>query len=74
MSIQQILKSREILVDRPRCAKSGRRAGVFEGDVRPVVPASILRTHPNVTMYLDEPAAARLDRRDASALRRLNRL
>jgi len=29
--------------------------------IAPTVPASILRTHPNATLYLDRDAAARLD-------------
>jgi len=31
-----------------------------EGDITALVPASIIRTHPNVTLFLDEPAASRL--------------
>jgi glucosamine-6-phosphate deaminase len=33
----------------------------MEGDISPAVPASILRTHPNATLYLDRDAAAGLN-------------
>jgi glucosamine-6-phosphate deaminase len=60
MSVQQILKAREIIVIVPDERKAAAVQASLEGDVRPEAPASILRTHPNVTMYLDEPAASRL--------------
>jgi glucosamine-6-phosphate deaminase len=34
------------------------------GPIAPDCPASILRTHPNATLYLDAESAARLPRRD----------
>jgi glucosamine-6-phosphate deaminase len=40
----------------------------LEGDVTPAVPASIVRTHPNVTVYLDEPAASLLSERYKAAV------
>src|SRR4051812_12081634 len=61
MSVRQILKAREILVIVPDARKADAVAATFSGDVRPTVPASILRTHPDVTFYLDEPTASRLD-------------
>jgi glucosamine-6-phosphate deaminase len=61
MSVRQILKAREILVIVPDTRKAEAVAATFSGEVRPMVPASILRTHPDVTFYLDEPAASRLD-------------
>jgi glucosamine-6-phosphate deaminase len=60
MSVQQILKAREIIVIVPDERKAAAVQASLEGDVRPEAPASILRTHPNVTMYLDEAAASRL--------------
>jgi glucosamine-6-phosphate deaminase len=33
----------------------------LEGEVSPLVPASILQTHPNITIYLDTASAALLD-------------
>jgi glucosamine-6-phosphate deaminase len=62
MSVRQILKAREVLVIVPDARKAPAVAATLAGDVSPAVPASILRTHPNVTLYLDEPAASGLDR------------
>jgi glucosamine-6-phosphate deaminase len=61
ISIQQILKAREILVIVPDARKADAVKATLEGEIGPAVPASILRTHPNVTLFLDEPAASRLD-------------
>jgi glucosamine-6-phosphate deaminase len=60
MSIRQILQAREII-----CAVSDTRkmravAACLEGEISPLAPASILRTHPNTTGYLDKSAAALL--------------
>jgi glucosamine-6-phosphate deaminase len=62
MSIQQIMKAREILVIVPDARKADAVQATLAGQVEPAIPASILRNHANVTLYLDEPAAARLDR------------
>ena len=61
ISIQQILEAREILVMVPDARKADAVKATLGGEVSPAVPASILRTHPNVTLFLDEAAAARLD-------------
>ena len=61
MSVRQILKAREILVIVPDARKADAVAATFSSEVRPEVPASILRTHSDVTFYLDEAAASRLD-------------
>jgi len=60
MSIQQMLKAHELIVVVPDERKAAAVREALEGDVTPAVPASILRTHPNVTVYLDEPAASLL--------------
>jgi glucosamine-6-phosphate deaminase len=60
MSIQQILKARQILVIVPDARKAAAVKAALEGKVTPLVPASILQTHPAVTLYLDEPAASAL--------------
>ena len=60
MSIQQMLKAREMIVVVPDERKAAAVREALEGEVTPAVPASILRRHPNVTLYLDEPAASRL--------------
>jgi glucosamine-6-phosphate deaminase len=62
MSVQQMMKTRELLVVVPDERKAAAVKAALEGPLTPLVPASILRTHPNVTLYLDEPAASRLER------------
>jgi glucosamine-6-phosphate deaminase len=61
MSIAQILKAREILVIVPDARKAEAVRATLESEIAPAVPASILRTHANVTVYLDEPAALLVD-------------
>jgi glucosamine-6-phosphate deaminase len=60
MSIQQILRSREIIVAVPDTRKARAVKACLEGEVSPMMPASILRTHPNTTIYLDTDSAALL--------------
>src|SRR5438093_3137560 len=63
MSARQILKSREILAVVPDTRKAQAVKACFEGEISPMAPASILRTHPNVTIYLDRNSAALLSTR-----------
>ena len=56
MSIRQMLNAREMLIIVPDTRKAAAVKATLEGEISPAVPASILRTHPNVTLYLDEPA------------------
>jgi glucosamine-6-phosphate deaminase len=60
MSIQQMLNAREMIIVVPDARKATAVRNALEGDVTPAVPASILRKHPNVTVYLDEAAASLL--------------
>ena len=60
MSVRQILQSKEIIVVVPDERKAKAVKNSLEGDVSPLIPASILRTHPNVTIYLDKDSAALL--------------
>ena len=60
MSVREILRSREILCVVPDGRKANAVKATVEGDISPMVPASILKTHPNTTLYLDQPAAALL--------------
>jgi len=69
MSIRQMMKALELLVVVPDERKAAAVKASLEGPITPLVPASILRTHPNVTLYLDEPAAARLERATIDSLR-----
>jgi glucosamine-6-phosphate deaminase len=60
MSVRQILKAREILAVVPDARKAQAVKACFEGDINPLAPASILRTHPNATVYLDRNSASLL--------------
>ena len=60
MSVRQILKAREILCVVPDARKAQAVKSCFEGEVRPLAPASILRTHPNTTVFLDKLSSALL--------------
>jgi glucosamine-6-phosphate deaminase len=60
MSVRQILKSKELIVVVPDARKAQAVKASLEGDISPMVPASILRTHPNATIYLDRNSAALL--------------
>jgi glucosamine-6-phosphate deaminase len=60
MSVRQILKAKEILAVVPDTRKAQAVKACFEGEISPMVPASILRTHLNATIYLDKNSAALL--------------
>jgi len=60
MSVRQILKTREIICVVPDARKADAVKACLEGDVTPMAPASILRTHANTTLYLDRDSAALL--------------
>ena len=61
MSVRQILKAKEILAVVPDTRKAPAVKACFEGEISPMAPASILRTHPNATLYLDKNSAALLN-------------
>ncbi|HKW62754.1 MAG TPA: glucosamine-6-phosphate deaminase [Candidatus Acidoferrum sp.] len=60
MSVRQILKANEILCIVPDARKAQAVKSCFEGQVSPMAPASILRTHGNTTVFLDKDSAALL--------------
>jgi glucosamine-6-phosphate deaminase len=60
MSVRQILKSREIICVVPDARKAAAVKAGLEGEVSPMVPASILQTHDRTTVYLDAESAALL--------------
>jgi len=60
MSARQILKAREILAVVPDQRKAKAVKACLEGEISPMAPASILRKHPNVTLYLDTASASLL--------------
>ena len=60
MSVRQILSAKEIIVAVPDSRKAQAVKAGIEGEISPMVPASILRNHPNTTIYLDTDSAALL--------------
>ena len=60
MTVRQILKSREIVCVVPDARKAQAVAKCLQGEISPMAPASILRTHPNTTIYLDRDSSALL--------------
>ena len=66
MSVQQILKSREIICVVPEARKAKAVKACIEGEISPWAPASILRTHAATTVFLDDESAALLTSRDRS--------
>ncbi len=62
MSVRQIMKSTRIICSVPDERKAQAVQGAVEGPVSPDCPASILQQHHNCTIYLDPPAASRLNR------------
>jgi glucosamine-6-phosphate deaminase len=60
MSIRQILSARKILCTVPGERKARAVKACLQGPVSPMAPASILQTHPDVTVFLDTASAALL--------------
>ena len=61
MSVRQILKAKEILAVVPESRKAQAVKACFEGEISPMAPASILRTHANANVYLDKESASLLN-------------
>ena len=60
MSVRQTLKAREILAVVPDARKAPAVKLCFEGEISPMAPSSVLGTHANATIYLDEHSASLL--------------
>jgi glucosamine-6-phosphate deaminase len=60
MSIRQILKTKKIMCIVPDARKANAVKACFDAEISPLAPASILRTHPDTTVYLDVNSAALL--------------
>ena len=60
MSVRQILQAREIIAVVPDVRKASAVKACIEGEISPMAPASILRTHANATVFLDKESAALL--------------
>lgn len=61
MSVQQILKSKQIVCSVPDARKARAVADSVQGPLTNQVPASILQQHEATTLYLDRAAAKQLD-------------
>ena len=61
MSVQQILKARDIICSVPDARKAPAVKACMDGEVSPMAPASILQTHANATVYLDRESASLLN-------------
>ncbi len=68
MSVHQVLKAREILAVVPDARKAQAIKACFDGPISPMAPASILRNHPNATIYLDRQSSSLLAPATLSAL------
>lgn len=68
MSVKQVLRAKEILAVVPGPKKAQAINACFDGPITPMAPSSILRTHPNATIYLDKESAALLSSETLSAL------
>ncbi len=60
MSVRQIIKSQEIICVVPDARKAEAVKRCLEGEISSLAPASILQSHSNTTIYLDEESAALL--------------
>jgi glucosamine-6-phosphate deaminase len=60
MSVHQVLKTKEILAVVPDARKAAAIKACFDGPISPMAPSSILRNHPNATVYLDQQSSALL--------------
>lgn len=63
MSVRQILAARSIICVVPDRRKAEAVRASVEGPIDPMVPASILQRHPDVTIYLDAESSSLLQRR-----------
>jgi glucosamine-6-phosphate deaminase len=68
MSVRQVLKAKEIIAVVPDARKAPAIKACFDGPISPMAPSSILRSHPNATVYLDRQSSALLSPATLSAL------
>lgn len=61
MSVKQILKSKHIVCSVPGARKAKAVKNTLEKEISNLYPSSILRTHGNCTLYIDEEAASKLN-------------
>jgi glucosamine-6-phosphate deaminase len=68
MTVRQILKSKEIIAVVPDIRKAQAVKACLQGEISPMLPASILRQHANATLYLDKDSASLLDAQTVAGL------
>jgi len=61
MGIGTIMDAREIMLLASGDAKANIVRQAIQGPITPDVPASVLQQHPDVTVFLDKPAARLLE-------------
>lgn len=74
MSPHQIMNAREIVVIVPDQRKAKAVRLCMEGEVRPETPASILRQHPNATVFVDEDSSLLLSAEIRGKLKTLGKV
>ncbi len=60
MSVNQILKSENIICTVPDLRKAEAVRGTVQDDISPMIPASVLRKHPSIKLYLDSDSSSML--------------
>lgn len=60
MSVHQIMQSDCIISCVPHKVKAGAIRATLEDEVTPEIPATILKTHPNWSLYLDRASASEI--------------
>ena len=60
MTVRQILRAQQIICVVPDARKATAVANCLESEISPMFPASILRTHPDATVYLDRESSSLL--------------
>jgi len=71
MSVRQILSARKIVCTVPDERKAEAVRNTLEGDVTNLVPASVLREHPDCVLFLDDPATKLLSRTSLARVTRI---
>jgi glucosamine-6-phosphate deaminase len=61
MSVRQIMKSQRIVCSVPDARKAQAVSDSLNGKVTPMIPASILQSHPGAMVFLDPSSARKLD-------------
>lgn len=61
MGLANIMQAKQIFLIACGKSKSPAIKALIEGDITTDLPASILQTHPNVTLYIDDGAASLLN-------------